>query len=577
MIGICARRTGERPFVVSGARRLMLEAQRLLEVVRKAEALLPFAGRLYPVELYPFFPEEDSEDLEECQAHYKRHRRATLGLAAGLRRVMRRALLGFVQGRQRWDSLGWVLELAGERVSRIDEGVLDGLRARARPAPYGDSLTQTTVFDAKVRDALEVPDHLWDVSPLVCEAAAELWCLHMCATPVAGGIVAVPRHLNVYAPGGHFAPHRDTPDRGLVGTFVLVWHKVSRDSAGGLRFWRRRDDTAEEALDEIGRELPDSDWVAFYPDTIHSVVASRDWRVTVAFDIRHGEGAADQVDDEVTDAAANSESSGSADGECAMSGLEVNSESSGPTDHEWQTPEALPSFPRRDAELCRPPPHPLFSRRQRWVRNGCRVAARLPSDLTALVAVYVFGEDDPADEAVCEVARAAWELWESFFGRVAWVLAHAYTVDTALDSLRGSDAILREGLESLVAAVAAATPATRQLRVTDGGIVVRSAATVCRSPDGCSAALCTSVESSVYALGAEQVEWATAHPGERPGVCPSNHNGRRGRLFFGPAAGGVRAYETFTSGSEMQGNSCDPSRRDSVYVNRALFLDEHAG
>jgi hypothetical protein len=108
-------------------------------------------------------------------------------------------------------------------------------RAPVTEGTHGAGLE--TRVDAAVRAAR---DYYFDrghfsVSPAMLERVRAAWSKHMGGT--AEAVMCVPYKINCYAPDGHFAEHRDTPDVNMIGT-VLVglgeqWPEDTRARCAG--------------------------------------------------------------------------------------------------------------------------------------------------------------------------------------------------------------------------------------------------------------------------------------------------------------------------------------------------------
>jgi hypothetical protein len=103
------------------------------------------------------------------------------------------------------------------------EQLLRPLVARCKPAPFG--MGRKTRYDRTVRDALQIKAEGGAFSVLHFDPAAAgiLEQIRRELTPqVPDAPTAELYNLNVYAAGGHFAPHKDTP-RGsdMLGTLVV--------------------------------------------------------------------------------------------------------------------------------------------------------------------------------------------------------------------------------------------------------------------------------------------------------------------------------------------------------------------
>lgn len=96
----------------------------------------------------------------------------------------------------------------------------------------------------------------------------KLWKEHF----VPGNVRAEPYKIHIYGPGGHFKSHRDTPEKDLVGTFLVGLGDTSSSSAGNFRI-AEKTSRAERCS-----------WVAFHPDVIHEVTKLVDgYRAVIAF------------------------------------------------------------------------------------------------------------------------------------------------------------------------------------------------------------------------------------------------------------------------------------------------------
>ena len=95
--------------------------------------------------------------------------------------------------------------------------------AAARVSGFGDVRAGETVVDAQVRNARELlPEH---VAPALVQAVERFWAAHFYPTCVRAEFYK----LNLYAPGGKFAPHLDTPQRDLLGTVLVCLGDSTRE------------------------------------------------------------------------------------------------------------------------------------------------------------------------------------------------------------------------------------------------------------------------------------------------------------------------------------------------------------
>ncbi|TBU42391.1 hypothetical protein BD309DRAFT_991719 [Dichomitus squalens] len=131
---------------------------------------------------------------------------------------------------------------------------------------YGDVREQVTKVDHTVRRAREIPASDFEVEPALLERIAALWDEHFFPN---SGVRVEPYKIHLYGPGDHFSVHRDTPQKDLVGTFLMGLGDTSYD--GGLNV-----DGTRYGADE-------GHWCAFYPDVPHSVKDVHGYRATLAF------------------------------------------------------------------------------------------------------------------------------------------------------------------------------------------------------------------------------------------------------------------------------------------------------
>jgi hypothetical protein len=135
---------------------------------------------------------------------------------------------------------------------------------------YGDMQTLETKVDPEVRNAREIPASEFEVRPEFLEKIEDLWGKRFIPRKVR----AVPYKIHLYGPGGHFKSHRDTPETGLVGTFLVGLGDTSSSREGNFRI-------ADKKL-----KAEPCNWVAFYPDIPHEITKLEDgYRAVIAFKI----------------------------------------------------------------------------------------------------------------------------------------------------------------------------------------------------------------------------------------------------------------------------------------------------
>ena len=163
-------------------------------------------------------------------------------------------------------------------VERAENGyeqvkVLHPLIDRCQPATFGDR--RRTRFDRSVRDAvqLKADDSGFSVEHFDPESAGILDSIRRQMLPNdSSPITAELYGLNVYASGGHFAPHKDTPrGQDMFGTLVVCL--PSHFWRGEFVLTHRGVEQRFDWGEEIGKqqEANQLHWVAFFGDVDHRV------------------------------------------------------------------------------------------------------------------------------------------------------------------------------------------------------------------------------------------------------------------------------------------------------------------
>ncbi|KAI0787588.1 hypothetical protein C8Q74DRAFT_1252680 [Fomes fomentarius] len=136
----------------------------------------------------------------------------------------------------------------------------------AKVSDYGHVQDQVTKIDASAR---EIPASEFTVKPELLDEIANLWDTHFYSNQ---GVRVEPYKIHLYGPGGQFNVHRNTPQKDLVGTFLL-----------GLG-----DSSMSRGLYVDGEDMPahEAHWCAFYLSVPHCVdKVSQGHRAVIAFKI----------------------------------------------------------------------------------------------------------------------------------------------------------------------------------------------------------------------------------------------------------------------------------------------------
>ncbi|OSD05531.1 hypothetical protein PYCCODRAFT_1245600 [Trametes coccinea BRFM310] len=164
------------------------------------------------------------------------------------------------------------------------EGLLQRWYDNATVSGYGDSTEQAgTDIDPDVLDAREIPASEFIVDRELLHQVEYTWQKQFVACDA---VRAVPYKIHLYGPGGQIEEHHDTPELGLVGTFLVGLGDTS--TGGGLFLMNKPGGGPRN-----GKRLTahPGEWCAFYPDAPYRVKRiSGGYRAVMAFKIFPAEG-----------------------------------------------------------------------------------------------------------------------------------------------------------------------------------------------------------------------------------------------------------------------------------------------
>ena len=127
-----------------------------------------------------------------------------------------------------------------------------------------------TKVNSEVRHARDIPASEFTVEDELLDRVAAIWSENF-YTGDGDEVRVEPYKIHLYGPKGHFEVHRDTPENGLVGTFLLGLGDTT-SYGGGL------------VVDGTTFPAHAGYWVAFFPDTPHKVEQiSSGYRAVIAF------------------------------------------------------------------------------------------------------------------------------------------------------------------------------------------------------------------------------------------------------------------------------------------------------
>ena len=147
--------------------------------------------------------------------------------------------------------------------------MLKDLYRHAIPAKYGDQQKLETVYNPDVRSSREITD--FTVSNNLINKIEQLWKTYFYLN-----VIAKPYKINLYGPGDFFSEHKDTPDKGLIGTFLVGLGEYGTDYRyNGL------------VVDKIQWRSHINNWCAFFTDRPHKVykLPEEAYRASIAFKI----------------------------------------------------------------------------------------------------------------------------------------------------------------------------------------------------------------------------------------------------------------------------------------------------
>lgn len=175
-----------------------------------------------------------------------------------------------------------------------DVSLLERLFEIGDVSPFGKSKTCETVVDKEIHKARQIDANHFTVSPSLISKVEKIWSKFF----LPSSVEAVPYKLKVYDREGHFSRHKDTPETGLVGTFLVGLTDPDGIGTEGMEHLDF-EYVGMPHLDYLGSNSWNSEsgtWCAFYPDVDHRVVTisddietenakngKRDYRGTIAF------------------------------------------------------------------------------------------------------------------------------------------------------------------------------------------------------------------------------------------------------------------------------------------------------
>ena len=153
--------------------------------------------------------------------------------------------------------------------------IVPELYKHADTSPFGDLQALETRVDPDVRDAREIPANQFTVDPDLLNKVRTMWARYF----IPDDVRVEPYKIHLYGPGGHFKSHRDTPEPGLVGTFLV--------GLGDTICPEQKTNGGKFHIEGTSYFAETCSWVAFYPDVPHHIskLAESQYRGVIAFKI----------------------------------------------------------------------------------------------------------------------------------------------------------------------------------------------------------------------------------------------------------------------------------------------------
>jgi hypothetical protein len=131
-------------------------------------------------------------------------------------------------------------------------------------AGFGNVKTLTTDINPMVRNSREITSSQFTISKAMLREVERRWAENLYPRKVR----AEAYKINIYQPGDFFSAHRDTPEKDLLGTFLLRLH-----------------DTSDTKFILKGKDV-DYVWCAFFTDVVHEMPKLNEgYRMYVSFKI----------------------------------------------------------------------------------------------------------------------------------------------------------------------------------------------------------------------------------------------------------------------------------------------------
>lgn len=157
-------------------------------------------------------------------------------------------------------------------IQSFDLKTLKSFYDKAPQAGYGDQKNLKTMYDSLVRVSREISADHFKVSSYLIKKIESLWQKHFLMN-----VTAIPYKINLYGPNGFFNRHKDTPAKGMIGTFLVGLGEY------GTNFFY----PGLKVGENMTWKSNSLSWCAFFSDIPHEVQKLPDnaYRANIAFKI----------------------------------------------------------------------------------------------------------------------------------------------------------------------------------------------------------------------------------------------------------------------------------------------------
>lgn len=165
-------------------------------------------------------------------------------------------------------------------ISNINDSIIQSLYDIAKDSPFGNLKTLKTEYDKNIRSAKELlyNDDFYIYYPLI-EFIKNIW-----KKKFHKNVIVEPYKINIYDVGNGFTWHVDTPNKNLIGTFIIGLCNCFE--GGEFKIKTINDNNQFQLYCEKQWDGMQGSWITFYSDLQHMVMPIiKGYRATLTFKI----------------------------------------------------------------------------------------------------------------------------------------------------------------------------------------------------------------------------------------------------------------------------------------------------